>query len=124
DLAPYDPGSLNRRCRHAHSCQTVMLPLRAPDRRPIDQGDSTFNGSRHGSLECGGDKRPPARAAVHLPQRPPRGGHPPPTYTAWPVVIFVRILGRAQAVSQSCSCSGILMCSVVALAGGLMICTG
>src|SRR6185369_14105420 len=28
DLAPYDPGSLNRRCRHSHSCQTVMLPLR------------------------------------------------------------------------------------------------
>jgi len=29
-----------------------MLPPRDPDRRPTDRPDSTFNGSRQGSLEC------------------------------------------------------------------------
>ena len=68
-----------------------------------------------------------ARVAVHLPQRPPRGGTRADNVDGMTCRRFPRDPRSgalpAQAVSQSQCRSGILMCSVVPLADGLMICT-
>jgi len=99
-----------------------MLPRRDPDRRPIDRPDSTFNGSRHSSLDCWAGKRPRSSCRRSPAATATAWGAAPTTWTAWPVVIFLRILGRALCRPRLFRSLSVMLgswCAAVPLADGL-----
>ena len=125
------PGTMIlRRITRGRSTDGADIPT--PVRRPcyrcatltggsMTGRDSTFNGSRHGSLECCAGKRPRI-SCCRSPFSPAAAGRRPDNVYR----MTCRQLSCGSSVahcagpgcSQSRNCRGILMCSVVALAHG------